>query len=659
MEGPPRSTRCYGFAGVAAALLLMAIPSPIAAADDGPPVVVPIAGRPGREGAPKPIAATSALPIGAEPSATLVAPEIPFRSLGRLERESVEEALASLGLAVDPIPEGKVIGHVYVVTQKVFSRDDWYFQLLNVFHRTTRSPIVARELLLSSGQRWDASLADETVRNLQSSRPLFFADGSFFAAPQISSIVALVPVASRAPDTVDLLAVTRDLWSLRLNSDFEFQKDTLSRLEMSVSENNLFGWRKYLAARFQLDQGRFGFGPLYFDPNVGGSRLTLLATAAAWYARDAERYEGNNEVLSLRYPLYALASRWGGGVDVIHDDVVVRQFCVNQLCPVDVSGTQLPLTYRRRSLTVDSNVVRSFGQTTIQRVTAGFRMSEGRSLVLSSFPTSPADPDLANAFLARWAPRSEQRSEPYARYELFFARYGLSRDLDTFDLSEYRRLGPLVAVEIGAGLPPLGSDFLAYPMSATASWAVAPWETGFALAQVQGSGRVRDTGFIDQRFSTLLYFATPPIAGLGRVVLSASADAVRADTYRTRFFVGGDTGLRGYQIGELQGTTQAMAHAEIRSRPMAARSQRFGAVVFYDVGDAADSFVGLRAHQDVGIGLRWLIPQLNSSVLRIDWAVATEDGPYTRSGLPGRISAGFLQSFWLMDSPKGYIPSTN
>ena len=88
----------------------------------------------------------------------------------------------------------------------------------------------------------------------------------------------------------------------------------------------------------------------------------------------------------------------------------------------------------------------------------------------------------------------------------------------------------------------------------------------------------------------------------------------------------------------------------------AIHSQRFGALLFHDVGHAAASYGALVPHHDFGIGLRWLIPQLNSSVLRIDWAVATQDGPYTRPGFPGRITASFMQSLWLLDSPKGYVP---
>jgi outer membrane protein assembly factor BamA len=155
----------------------------------------------------------------------------------------------------------------------------------------------------------------------------------------------------------------------------------------------------------------------------------------------------------------------------------------------------------------------------------------------------------------------------------------------------------------------------------------------------------------------VLFLASPTIARVGRVVVSAMADRIHADTNRTRLFLGGDTGLRGYTIGEFQGTVGFAAHAEIRTAPLEARSQRFGAVLFYDVGHAAERYGDLHPHHDVGVGFRWLIPQLNSSVLRIDWAVPTQAGPYSHPGLPGRITAGFMQSFWLLDSPGGYVPT--
>ena len=577
-------------------------------------------------------------------------------ALGRLEQESVDEARVGLSLVMDPHPEGKRIGRIHIVNQDVFSKRDWYFQLLNVFHRTTRTNALARELLVKPGQLFDQALIDETIRNLQAPPSIVIANRSTFGAPELSSVVAIVPVVSSSPGTVDLLAVTRDVWSLRFNTNFEFQQNTLSMLSTSLSENNLFGWRKFLSVGFDMDQGRMGVGPTYFDPNVLGTRMTLLATATAWYARDTSHYEGNNELFSLRYPLFSLASRWGAGVDVTHQDAVVRSFRGNRLRVEDLKSTpdvieQLPYIFRRNITTLDASVVRSFSHVgdaddagIVQRVSFGYRMDSRTSSVLSEFPSSTSAPGSAQEFLAEFAPLSETRSEPYARYQMFVARYGVFRNLDTFDLRESRRLGPSIALEIGYGIPAFGASTTAIPFSASASWALGSGD-GYASATIQSSARVRTGNLVDQSLSAQVYVASPPMYRGIRMVLSTETASLRADTHRGRYFLGGTTGLRGYAIGDFEGTTQFVAHAELRSAPLAIFSQRFGALLFYDLGDAAAAFESLLPHHDLGLGFRWLIPQLNSSVLRFDWAVATESTTLTRAGLPGRFSAGFLQAF--------------
>ena len=94
-------------------------------------------------------------------------------ALGRLEQESVGDAMKTLGQPlVDPAPQGKTIGKVFVANEDVFSQRDWYFQLLNIFHRTTRSYIVERELLFKPGQTYDQALVEETTRNLQTPPPI-------------------------------------------------------------------------------------------------------------------------------------------------------------------------------------------------------------------------------------------------------------------------------------------------------------------------------------------------------------------------------------------------------------------------------------------------------------------------------------------------------
>jgi hypothetical protein len=570
--------------------------------------------------------------------------------LGRLEQESLEEALSARGLHRDPHPEGKQIGEIQVVNQEVFSQRDWWFQFFNHFHRTTRENVLRRELLMKPGDRYDPALVEESIRNLDS-EPVLSVAGRRFTAPELSSVVVILPVVSPRPGTVDLLVVTRDVWSLRFNTNFEVQQGTLTLLQTSLSENNLFGWRKFLSLGFDMDQGSMDAGPTYFDPNIRGTRLTFYAVAGLTFSRDTHQQEGNFETASVRYPLYSLASKWGGGVDFNHFNTVIRSFQGTMLRLEDLTATpgteMIPYIFRREITTVDANVIRSFGVDVIQRVTLGHLVDSRQSSVLPGFPYDAAT---AALFLAEYAPLTERRSEPYVRYQLFTPRYAVYRDLDTFDLRENKQLGPSLSLRFGLGLPELGATYRGYAFGGTASWAIGP--RGFyGQALVSAGARLREGVLIDQSFTASLYGATPMLGRVLRIVLAGETDAVRADTARTRFFVGGGTGLRGYAIGAFQGTVQMIAHAELRSAALPIFSQRIGALLFYDVGDAANSYQQLTAYHDFGVGLRWLIPQLNSTVIRFDWAFATQDAFTTQgalltaAGWPGRVSLGFEQVF--------------
>ena len=578
--------------------------------------------------------------------------------LGRLEQESVDDALVDNRLTIEPHPDGKIIRSIYVVNQEVFSRRDWWLRWFNIFHRTTRSAIIERELLLKPGQVYDQALVDETLRNLQAGSTIEVG-GKTFPAPELSSVIVILPIRTPpgagspgGPETVDLLAVTRDVWSLRFNTNFEFQQSTLSLLSTSLSENNLFGWRKYLSYGFSLNLGSIWTGPTYFDPNIAGSRLTLYASAAAYYSRQTGDYEGDTEALVLRYPLFSLASRWGAGLNVVHTDTLFRQFrgtgprLVNlaDLGPDAFSPTAepVPFIYRARTASLDANVTRQVGHALIQQFTLGYQLNRRRYQVPGDFPDP--DPDKAALFLATYAPVPETRSEPYLRYDAFTPRYAVFRDLNTFDLRENVQLGPSVSATIAYGAPELGADFRAIPLGLSVGWALAP-RGGLVSLMVATLARLRAGTFIDQRYQAKLTIASPLLGHAVRVVVSGLADTYRSDTQRNFFSLGGNTGLRGYAIGDFLGTSELVGHVELRSAPAAVFSQRLGGLLFYDVGDAAPSFSRMFAQHDFGVGLRWLIPQFNSSVLRFDWAIATQSTAFTRAGLPGRLSAGFLQAF--------------
>ena len=205
---------------------------------------------------------------------------------GSYEGRALDRALTELALEVEPSPEGKTLDRIWVFNLDVFGPGDDFLQFFNIFHRTTRWRAIEREVILRPGESWDESKIRETERKLRD--PIF------------TTLVVLVPIKARSPDKVDLLAVTRDVWSLRFNSNFEVQQGSLTELTLSISENNLMGWRKQLAVVFDMNQGNYFVGPLYIDKNVAGTRWRLTANGGPLFSRETNELEGSRSAFACR-----------------------------------------------------------------------------------------------------------------------------------------------------------------------------------------------------------------------------------------------------------------------------------------------------------------------------------------------------------------------
>jgi outer membrane protein assembly factor BamA len=568
-----------------------------------------------------------------------------FENLGRLEREAVVDALDGQPPLVDPAPDGKRIGRIRIVNLPVFSGRDWLFQLGNVLHRTTRDWMLQRELLFTAGQVYDHEIIEETTRNLGDAT--------------LSNVVVILPVVGAQPGTVDVLVVTRDVWSLRFNTDFEFQQGYLTFLTTSLSENNLFGWRKRASFVVDLNQGNFGVGPTYVDPNIAGTRLRLTTFARALFSRDQGKLEGSSSSTTLAYPLFSLASHWGASMAVAHSNQVARVFTGNRIAAIDLDGDagdlSAPWKYRVSSFSVSSGVTRQFGHRVIQRVSAGHLYGVAHYSFTGDFPD---DPTVRSAFATKIFPPVGRVSSLYASYSVFTPRYRVYRDISTFDLREDFRLGPSGSVYLDHAAPFLGSQRDYVSLSFSLGWNF-DWLDGAQSLSLGWGGRSEHGSLNDQTYSFSAYFASPVIARVARLVASVGGSALIDDTTKSNSFLGGNTGLRGYEIGDLFGKAYFLGQVEARTLPLAFRALRLGGVLFCDVGDAATpnagtgpgllralrSLGGLRARTDVGVGGRLLIPQFNSSVIRFDWAFATAATAHTQPGWPGRISVGFRQLF--------------
>ena len=504
-----------------------------------------------------------------------------------------------------------------------------------------------------------------------------------------SSVVALVPVKSPDPGTVDLFAVTRDIWSLRLNTTYTYQESALTNLSVTLAENNLFGTRDVLGLSMTMDQGSIDTGPYFLDKNFLNQHLYLEAQVDEILTRraglvfdpatngftqfpgdpegleDAHKLhiEGNDASISLSRPLWALASEWGGGVAYSYSDSVVRSFTgvhndPNELYIDPDSG--LPDEYRFRIWSLNPSGVRQWGTRFKQQLTLGYTLSNQQSSVLPSFANEPLAAQ--TQFGIDVFPRNELISQPYVSYSIFEARYRTVRDIQTYELAEDLQDGVNASAMVGQGLTALGGDLNFTRPTLSLGWTF-PWcHDGFIHPAatvsmrfendptlIRGSdGLLHDWTTIDNSGERQPERGDPEVSLVpdrracgSRLALARHAELVLHDRLRQR-------------LARL--SREPVPHAARRQRPSRVRPDRaphhagslwvfrLGGVLFYEVGGVSDSLADMQLYNDVGFGFRFLSPQTSRQLWRFDLAFPLQTAEETRAFSP-QFTAGFDSYF--------------
>jgi hypothetical protein len=609
-----------------------------------PAAVVPPPSAPFESTAVEPPAAAPLPPPAAAPSRAEAEERCASRdpacdwaaALSSLERGSVSRALVARGYEIEPAPWDKVIGAVRVYNEEVFAEPAPLLGFFNNFHITTKESTIRAEAVVAPGQVWDQARIDETARLLRD--PLF------------TSVVAVIPVKAAAPGTVDVLIVTRDIWSLRFNTAYTYQQGKLTNLTTSLSENNFLGRRDVLSMALTMDQGAMAIGPLFIDKNLLGEHLDLRARVDDILTRDdltkrsTFHSEGSDSTITLTRPLWNLASEWAAGASFTHRFAIDRQFLGTELRtyeytdPMTMQTTLLERQWEMRRWSFNSFVTRQWGDELKHQLSIGHGYNSQRPRPLDSFPGNAAQ---RAEFIAKVLPRSEVTSVPFVEYAFYTPRYRTLRNVSTFDLAEDVRTGPDADVSLGFGLTPLGSDhnFLRY--SASGGWTV-PWSRdGFVRFAAGIGGRRQGGAFIDNSATASMRGGTPPIGDAVRLLAQAAMATRWRDTSNGFYAIGSDSGLRGFNINQFSGDRLFTLQLEVRTLPYPIWVLRLGAVAFYDLGSAADLFKDMVLHQDAGLGLRILIPQTSAQLLKFDFAVPFDGA--SRGTV--RFMAGFGSEF--------------
>lgn len=543
---------------------------------------------------------------------------------------------------------GKTIEEILVVTEDPLTPDDPWPDWGNLFHATSRDYVIQRELLFEEGDAFTPERALESARNLR--------------GPLVLSVVLVLAVPGSSPDKVKVLVVTRDIWSLRTNTNFEFVGDTLNFFSLSLSENNILGLHKQGALTSLLQQDTLSLGEYYADPRVLGSRWSAYESFSLIFNRDTGEAEGYALGASLAHPLFSLRTPWAGGISLSSTRQIARIFEGSEVRTFDNNNTpevveELPYIYRYRTFSVSSSITRSFGTTLKQNVSLGHTFADQKfefgenDAQKAAFSSNENDASFVRAFERNLLPRSERTSTLSLTYRIFTADdYLALRDFNSFALSEDFRFGPSLELGAGHAEPALGSDARFQRMNGSFlyRWLFGDRDRPSRHADIlvisaSYETRVQNGEFQDNQITANVQNFSPVLGG-GRLVWRGVGVVRVNDLSNRQNGIGGNAGLRGFPSSAFLTTSYVRSNLEWRTLPIGFWNFQLGAVAFYDAAgvSAEEKFQDPSFYHSVGVGGRLLNPASNRIVMRFDWGFPL-NGPYAT--LPGSLSFGFEQAF--------------
>lgn len=569
----------------------------------------------------------------ADGDGTAAPPSVKARLSG-YERTALDNALARVKGEVDPSPAGKIIESIVTVPFEVFEKRDFipevFLGFVNWFHVTSKPYVIEREVLLAPGQRYDQAFVDETARNLRNTRQV--------------SLVLVTPVVGSAPDRVKLLVITKDIWSLRLNSDYRVAGGKLEYLLVEPSEENFLGTHQSLSATFQMRQDTFSFGGRYRIPRLVGSRIQASASGGVILGRNSGLVEGSYGSFAYGQPLYATKATWAWEGTMSWRHETVRRFIGSKLRTFDSKTTPdddaIPFTYGSDALSGRYSVTRSFGVRSKTDVTAG--ISANRNVYRTGDLTSFAASARAD-FLARAVPVSDTQIGPYLQVRSYVNRFVTVLDFNTLGLQEDYIAGHDAYLKLSPITTTMGSSRNFLSVYASAAYTI-PLGDGLARGYVELTNALTTSGIPDGSIDVGVRLTTPRTP-VGRLHFDARVLNRYANYLNARSSLGGDSRPRGYPSGAFIGKDVVAATLEFRSRAAQILGCQLGGAVFFDAGDAADGFDKMLVKQSAGFGVRVLFPQLDRVVMRADWGFPLTRGVVPTGGFPGDIVITFRQAF--------------
>ncbi len=469
------------------------------------------------------------------------------------------------------VAQGALIGTIHIRNLNVFdpskaNESRALFRLANRIHVTTRSGVVEKKLLFHSGDLYSPRVLRETER--------------YFRTLRFIHDAWIQPIAWDGTH-VDLLVVTRDVWTLAPGASFNREGGD-NTWSVHVQESNLFGTGRFLDVKYTDDRDRTSYLLGFVDNNTLGAHNQIRL----WIAENSDGYR---RFLEVQRPFISLDDNWSADLKVFDDLRFERRFR---------SGRRThAFEHQTRHLSLGGALSKGQSESHTSRWGAGFTWDQ------HLYDRDPRHPT------SKPIPEERTSAYPWISYHYLEDGYIQFQNLDQLSRAEDYNLGAEFKTSLGYSSPTWGGtreEFL-LSLDFRRGWSFKDRHRLFL--QFSGSGRVGTGGefenglvsheirYYRQNFKRHQFFA-----GVAWVA------AWDLDPER-QLLLGGEDGLRGYDSRYTDGDRRVVVNVEQRFYlPKEYFSLvHLGGAVFFDVGRA------WYAHhpelesewiKDVGLGLR-------------------------------------------------------
>jgi len=473
--------------------------------------------------------------------------------------------------------EGKKIRKVLFNNIDVFNENNpdennSLYRFLNKLHINTQPIVIRSQLLFEEGDRVDSQKIEESARILRTRNYL--------------TTAYILPEAD-CGDSIDILVVTQDSWSLEPEVSFSQNADD-SESGFAISDDNVLGSGNSVSIGYEKDADRSSIRYSFSNPHFLNKPLSVKLSFA-------ETSDGDNSSVNISRPFYSLNTPWSAGVQL--ED--------NSEISIIRAGGDVINEYRHQEIYQEAffGVATDITPAHTQRLYVGLTKEEDDFFEIDE--TVLGIPEYRKAVY------------PWIGYQFIENKFGVFKNVNQIQRAEDIALGLNIDFRVGYGGTSLDSadELFRYKGKITNVLDVSASHILEMSAEFDGrynsDSSNMDSSVIGGELA-YSYF----INDKNRWYLRARYDVGQDLLQHEELTVGDIIGLRGYPTDFQRGRKRYIINVERRyfSDIHLFNLVRMGGVVFLDAGRAWGNNDGASSPVlvDVGFGLR-----LSSSKVRV------------------------------------------